>query len=317
MARYKLSEARRWVRTNLRGYMTALYTPFRENGDVDEDALVRNVELTLSLPGVGGLSLNSIHQEFWTLTDAERMRVTELVLRTVDGRKPGDRRRFRHQRENRHRACKARAECRRRRPDGLAAVLRTAIERGRSGLLQRGRQAHRYRHVRLQHDLVGVRILSRARDGGIAAPARMSVRRSLLDDEFAAYASMMERVGGDIAVSNVARGVFLVRKAVDAGAGARLPDGLLQAAVRPELGSDRTADGSSTAALSGDYVRAGAVMREIVGIADKLQSRYFAQGFHPRRAVQGAVGESRTRSVDRSVRLPARPKRPSFRNVST
>ena len=88
MARYGLSEARQWVRTNLRGYMTALYTPFHQNGDIDESALVKNVELTLELPGVGGLSLNSIHQEFWTLTDAERMRVTELVLRTVDGRKP-------------------------------------------------------------------------------------------------------------------------------------------------------------------------------------------------------------------------------------
>ena len=76
MARYKLSDARQWVRANLRGYMTALYTPFRHNGDIDERALVHNVERTLALPGVGGLSLNSIHQEFWTLTGAERMRVT-------------------------------------------------------------------------------------------------------------------------------------------------------------------------------------------------------------------------------------------------
>ena len=88
MPKYRISDARTWMRRHLRRYFTALYTPFLPNGEIDEAALIRNVEVTLALPGVGGLSLHSIHQEFWTLTDAERKRVTEVVLAAVNGRRP-------------------------------------------------------------------------------------------------------------------------------------------------------------------------------------------------------------------------------------
>jgi len=279
MARYKLSEARRWVRTNLRGYMTALYTPFCENGDVDEDALVRNVELTLSLPGVGGLSLNSIHQEFWTLTDAERMRVTELVLRTVDGRKPvivgvSDTSARTVIALARH-AQKAGA-------DALMVWPPYYGPRSKEGVLAFYNEVAR-------HIDIGMFVYSTTLSelGFYLAPEMVA---SLLPLEclcgvhsstmnFAAYASMMERVGGDIAVSTSLEEYFLFGKL---SMPERAPDFLMgcsrplfvQSRERPHCG--RFID----AALSGDYVRAGAVMREIVGIADKLQSRYFAQGFH-------------------------------------
>ena len=64
MAQYSRSEARRWVRKHLRGYFTVLYTPFLPDGEIDEPGLRRNVAATLALPGVGGLSVHSIHQEF-------------------------------------------------------------------------------------------------------------------------------------------------------------------------------------------------------------------------------------------------------------
>ena len=80
--RYGRGEARTWVRANLRGYMTVLYTPFDAAGEIDEAGLRHNVEETLRRPGVGGLSVNSIHQEFWTFTHDERRRLVDIVLET-------------------------------------------------------------------------------------------------------------------------------------------------------------------------------------------------------------------------------------------
>ncbi len=73
---------------NLRGYFVACYTPFHPDGEIDEAALRRNVHATLAKPGVGGLSLHAIHQEFWTLTLDERRRVTDSVLAEVAGKAP-------------------------------------------------------------------------------------------------------------------------------------------------------------------------------------------------------------------------------------
>ena len=84
----ELSSLRNDIRHRFKGYFTVLYTPFHGNGDVDTEGLRHNVEITLSLPGVGGLSVHSIHQEFWTLTLAERRLVTEVILGAVSGRVP-------------------------------------------------------------------------------------------------------------------------------------------------------------------------------------------------------------------------------------
>ena len=46
------------------------------------------MDATLALPGVGGLSVNTLHQEFWALTQAERLRLVEVVLDQVRGRVP-------------------------------------------------------------------------------------------------------------------------------------------------------------------------------------------------------------------------------------
>lgn len=73
---------------NLRGYFVACYTPFHPDGEIDEAALRRNVHATLAKPGVGGLSLHAIHQEFWTLTLEERKHVTDLVLAEAAGKAP-------------------------------------------------------------------------------------------------------------------------------------------------------------------------------------------------------------------------------------
>jgi 4-hydroxy-tetrahydrodipicolinate synthase len=279
MPKYKRSEARQWVRENLRGYMTALYTPFRDDGELDERALVKNVETTLDLPGVGGLSVHSIHQEFWTLTDAERMRLTELVLRTVNGRKPvivgvSD-------------AC-ART---------VVELARHATDAGADAIMvwppyygPRTKDG-----VRAFYEFVAERIeigmfvysTTLSELGFYLTPEMV---QSLLPIEwvcgvqsstmnFASYASMMERVGKDIAVSTSLEEYFLFGKLSMPD---RTPDFLMgcsrplfvQSRERPHCGR------FMEAALSRDFAAAGAILREIVGIADKLQSRYFAQGFH-------------------------------------
>ena len=86
MPKYPRSGARQWVRKTFRGYFAVLYTPFRADGEIDYAELRSNVAKTLALPGVGGLSVHSIHQEFWTLTDAERKRVAEIVIDAVGGK---------------------------------------------------------------------------------------------------------------------------------------------------------------------------------------------------------------------------------------
>ena len=58
---YGSSEAKAWRRKNPYGYITIATTPFTESGDIDEDALRRNVEHILVLPR-GGLYLNKVNE---------------------------------------------------------------------------------------------------------------------------------------------------------------------------------------------------------------------------------------------------------------
>lgn len=83
-----MTEAKRWARTNLSGYVPVMFTPYTETGAIDEAAVRSDVEYTLSLPGVGGVYVGSVWQEFWLLTLAERKRLTEIVLDAVAARVP-------------------------------------------------------------------------------------------------------------------------------------------------------------------------------------------------------------------------------------
>ncbi|SNT59683.1 Dihydrodipicolinate synthase/N-acetylneuraminate lyase [Asanoa hainanensis] len=83
-----MTDAKRWARTNLSGYIPVMFTPYTDEGAIDEAAVRDDVEYTLRLPGVGGLYVGSVWQEFWLLTVAERKRLTEIVLDAVAGRVP-------------------------------------------------------------------------------------------------------------------------------------------------------------------------------------------------------------------------------------
>lgn len=86
--KYARSDAKKWVRENLRGYVAVTTTPMDASGEVDDAGLRRNVEFILDLPGVRGIYLNSIYQEFWTLTTDERKRVADIILEANAGRVP-------------------------------------------------------------------------------------------------------------------------------------------------------------------------------------------------------------------------------------
>jgi 4-hydroxy-tetrahydrodipicolinate synthase len=86
--RYATSEARDWVRQNLRGYVVTMTTPFLADGEVDVAGIRHNVEHVLAVPGAAGIYVGSIYQEFWTLTEDERKLVTATVVEAVDGRVP-------------------------------------------------------------------------------------------------------------------------------------------------------------------------------------------------------------------------------------
>jgi 4-hydroxy-tetrahydrodipicolinate synthase len=86
--KYSRGQARDWVRSSLRDYLVVTTTPFSDDGEIDEEGLRRNVEHILRLPGTGGIYVNSIYQEFWTLRLDERKRVVEIILESVGGRVP-------------------------------------------------------------------------------------------------------------------------------------------------------------------------------------------------------------------------------------
>lgn len=86
--KYSTPDAKQWVRDNLKGLVAVSTTPMNDDGSIDDRGLRANVDRVLDLPGVNGLYLNSIYQEFWTMTLDERKQVTEVVTEQVGGRVP-------------------------------------------------------------------------------------------------------------------------------------------------------------------------------------------------------------------------------------
>lgn len=275
----KRGTARDRIRAGFSRYFTALYTPFQPDGEIDEAALRHNVEITLGLPGVGGLSLNSVHQEFWTLTGDERKRLTDVVLETVNGRKPvivgvSD-----------PSARNVVDFARHAQAAGAAAIM---VWPPYYGVKTAPGVKDFYEYVAGRVD-IGMFVYSTTLSelGFYLTPDMVA---SLLDIDtlcgvhsstmnFAAYASMMERVGDRICVSTSLEEYFLFGKLSFPD---RTPD-FLMGSSRPLLTQSHALPHCGEfveAALSGDFTLAGAKLRQIVNIADKVQSRFFAAGYH-------------------------------------
>ncbi len=279
MPKYARSEARRWVRDNFRGYFTVLYTPFLRDGEIDEPGLRANVARTLALPGVGGLSVHSIHQEFWTLTGAERKRVAEIAIDAVSGSAPvvvgvSDTSARNVVDLARH-AQASGADAVMvwppyygpRTAEGVRAFYEYVAERIDIGLI-----AYSTTLSELGYYLTPDQV-----EALLPIEHLCAVQNTTLD--FASYDAMMARVGGEICVTTSLEEYFLRGKTAFAD---RAPDFTLgssrplfvQNAAHPRCG--RFMD----AVRRKDYAAAEAETRAIMEIAAKLQSRYFARGFH-------------------------------------
>jgi 4-hydroxy-tetrahydrodipicolinate synthase len=86
--KYQLQNAKSWARANMLGHIAVVFTPYADDGELDEAAIRKDVDYALSLPGVGGLYVGSIYQEFWLLTQDERKNLARIVLDAAAGRVP-------------------------------------------------------------------------------------------------------------------------------------------------------------------------------------------------------------------------------------
>ena len=290
--RYPAREARDWVRATLSGYLTILYTPFDAHGAIDEGGLRHNVRTTLARPGVGGLSVHSLHREFWALTLEERKRVAEIVLDEVAGRAP------------------VVIGC----SDPAAANV---IDLARHAQASGADLVMVWPPYYGPRNTAGVRdfyehVAARIEIGMVVYATTLSELGYYLDPEqvasllhlrnvcavqdttlnFASYARMMERVGDAIAVSTSLEEYFLFGRLTYPERAPRFMIGssrpvLCQTSAHPHCGH------FVEAALAGDHAEAARHLRTISAIASRLQSRYFAQGFHHValfKALAGALG---------------------------
>lgn len=285
-------EARDWVRAVPRGHFTVLYTPFLEDGSVDEDGLRHNVRLTLARPGVGGLSLHSLHQEFWVMTLDERRHVTEIVLDEVRGRAP------------------VVVGCSDPVVANVLALADHAAAQGASlamvwppyyGPRSAESVGEFYAAIAPRMPLGMVAYSTTLSElgfyldpGQVAAllrfPALCAVQNTTLS--VAAYAAMMERVGAQIAVATSLEEYHLFGHLAFPE---RAP-GFLIGASRPVLCQDAAHPlcGDFLVALGrGDHAGAAAQARLLLTVAERLQSAFFARGFHHLglfKAVAGMLG---------------------------
>lgn len=277
--RYAAGEARDWVRATLRGYLAVLYTPFNEAGALDEAGLRHNVRTTLALPAVGGLSVNSLHQEFWTLTDAERLQLVEVVLDEVGGQAPvvigcSD-----------PSAAKAVAYAQHATAHGADLVMCWPPFYGPRSAA--GVQSY-YEYISARIDIGLIAYSTTLTELGYyltpdeveaLLPLRniCAVQNTTLN--IAQYAAMMERVGDRIAVATSLEEYHLhghitfPERAPNFLIGSSRPI-FCQNAARPLCGN------FLMALEGGDMIAAGRHLREIMTIAERLQSRYFAHGYH-------------------------------------
>ena len=277
--RYAAGDARDWVRDTLCGYFTALYTPFREDGAVDEEGLRHNVRRTLALPGVGGVSVNSIHQEFWTLTGTERKRLVEVVLDEVGGRVP------------------VVVGCSDPSAETVVDFARHAAAAGADLVMAwppfyGPRSAESVRHFyeyvagRIGIGLVlysttlpelGYYLTPPEVEALLPLPSIGAVQNTTLN--LAQYAAMLERVGDRLPVATSLEEYHLFGQIAFPERAPRFLIGssrpiLCQTMACPHCGR------FIEAIAAGNLVAAAAEARTIMAIADRLQSRYFARGFH-------------------------------------
>ena len=70
-----------------RGFIPVMLTPFKDNGEIDYDALTQLTELYLEA-GAAGLFANCLSSEMFELTDEERIKLVQHVVKVANGKVP-------------------------------------------------------------------------------------------------------------------------------------------------------------------------------------------------------------------------------------
>lgn len=75
------------VKKNEQGFIPVMLTPFKENGEIDYDALTQLTEFYLEA-GAVGLFANCLSSEMFELTDEERIKSVQHVVKVANGAVP-------------------------------------------------------------------------------------------------------------------------------------------------------------------------------------------------------------------------------------
>jgi 4-hydroxy-tetrahydrodipicolinate synthase len=67
------------------GCFAAIVTPFKENGDLDEEAFCKNIELLIQ-EGIDGIVVCGCTGESWALSDEEKREIFQLAVNQAKGR---------------------------------------------------------------------------------------------------------------------------------------------------------------------------------------------------------------------------------------
>jgi len=88
MVDYPKYAAKQAARERFTGLWAAITTPFGVAGELDEAALLRDLDRLIGGLGVDGIFCGGVMGEFWALSGAERRRLVEVVVECCRGRCP-------------------------------------------------------------------------------------------------------------------------------------------------------------------------------------------------------------------------------------
>lgn len=83
---YKKSEAKEYTRERMKGIWAAIPCAFTEEGEMDEEAVRRNMRFYIDELKIDGFFCGGLISEFWSLTMDERRRLQEIVVEECAGK---------------------------------------------------------------------------------------------------------------------------------------------------------------------------------------------------------------------------------------
>jgi 4-hydroxy-tetrahydrodipicolinate synthase len=83
---YLRENAKQAARESFTGLWAAMTTPFSTSGEVDENALIRDIDRLTNVLKIDGVFCTGVMGEFWALSQRERKRSVEIIIKNTCGR---------------------------------------------------------------------------------------------------------------------------------------------------------------------------------------------------------------------------------------